>query len=302
VTRLLLFGFLIICTPGVATAELWQHNSPLHHALVADHDAEVVVAGKIVAVTSRREFQFHVRDVILGARTFLGRTLTIRNGVLWPKSLVPYQAGECCILVLRVSEGRFWDEYGLRTVVAGRDREYAQAADELAARAILAEELVAQLQREKAPLRQRELLLQLAPILSQEASQAVEGLVASADPWVRRAALAALVYATEDPQTMKLAAQDIEAFLDQNRGKESTDGPGSMRQVTPPKSLLLNDYFFLNPRSWNEGAWNEAEVERHLRILDGVLNCRVIEAANQETLFGKLPPRDEKGALQIIRQ
>jgi hypothetical protein len=298
--RILGISALILFAPAVASAELWGYNSPLHHALWPEHEERLVVAGQIVSVPEKREFRFRVDDVILGAPSFQGSTINISRSILWPEQLVAYEKGANCVLVLGSKKERINGAYGLSAVVAGRARSYPEASDTLAAREILAGELLGQLNAEKSGARQRALLLQLAPILASEHAQSIQRFVENPDVWVRRSALAALVYATEDPKYLKLAAEDIQVFMNESACKETVEVPGAHWPVLKPQRAMFEDYFFLNPRTWTWGSvWNEAEGEKHLRILDAMLKCKVIDSPSQALLFGDLPSRNESGAFQI---
>jgi hypothetical protein len=284
--RLILSAILVttICSP--ATAEIWGFHPRIDHALWPDHDQKLVVAGEIVAVTSKREFRFQVADVILGADSYRGRTLTIRTSVIWPEALTPFQKGTSCLLLIRPSKGRLIEEYHFSAVVPGQVQDYPAAADSLEARTVLADELLAQLMIEKSEKRQRALLLQLAPILSKDKAESVEGFLSSADPWVRRSALVALVYSTEDPRFLEAAAKDVQAYFDETKEVEEVESLKMGGWRVSPQSLLLEHYFFLARRSWTWGSmWNEMEAEKHLRIVDGMLKLKIFDEATRKRLL-----------------
>ena len=59
-----------------------------------------------------------------------------------------------------------------------------------------------------------------------------------------------------------------------------------------PKTLLLEHYFFLEKYTWTRGTcWDETEANKHLRILDGMFNAKVIDESVRKHLSG------EKGAI-----
>jgi hypothetical protein len=264
--------------PGLASAKVSASNMRLDHALWPVHDPKVVVAGEISPGDKDEELRFRVEGVILGAESYKGQSLRIPVGsFLWPRTLVPREKGGFCILVLRPWNRNNGYEWYLYAVVPGRKKDYPRARDTLAARAVLAEELLAQLKAEKSAARQRVLLLQLAPILAKDKAEAVEGFLKSSDAWVRRSALAALVYATEQPKYLELMAKDVQAYFVQTKEKEWVDGlEGGVRMH--PKTLLLEHYFFLRNRTWTWGTqWDEQEAEKHLHILDGMLKKGLIE-------------------------
>jgi hypothetical protein len=273
---------IVLALPGVASARIYSLNCRLDHALWPAHDPKLVVAGKIGPADDEGMIRFQVSGVILGEESYLRKALKIPvDSFIWPETLVCCRKGTTCILVLRLWDGKYY----LYTVVPGRDREYRRAAGTKDARAVLAEELLAQLKEEKSAARQRALLLQLAPVLAKDKAGAVEGFLKSEDPWVRRSALAALVYATEAPAFVEGLAKDVQDYFTQTKGAEWVEGlePGVRMR---PKSLLLEHYFFLERHTWTWGTrWDEEEAEKHLRILKGMLGNKVIEERVKKLLM-----------------
>jgi hypothetical protein len=285
--RVLIAAILLGSLASPAMADIRGYAAPLHHALWPQHDQKLVVAGRIIEITNDREFRFLVTDVILGDETVGGQSLTIANNIVWPESHAPLHKGTACILLLGGARERARDKHHVVTVVSGRLREYPRAADSVEAKSVLAEELLAQLKAEKSEKRQRALLRQVAPILAKDKSVAVEGFLTSADPWVRRAALAALIYATEEPQFLEMAAKDVQEYFKQFPGEEWIEGPDSGVR-TRPDVFLFEYYFFLVRRSWTWGSmWNEKEAEKHLRIVDGMLKFKILDEGTQKRLLGK---------------
>jgi hypothetical protein len=286
--RIVLFALLVTTFSSPAAADIWGFHPRLDHALWPDHDQKLVLAGEIFSVTSKREFRFRVAGVILGADSYRGRILTIGTSVIWPETLTPFQKGTFCILLVRPSKGMLSEEYHLSAVVPGQVRDYPRAADCVEARAVLADELLAQLKAEKSVKRQRAMLLQLAPILVKDKAESVEGFLSSADPWVRRSALVALVYATEDSRFLEAAAKDVQTYFSETKEIEQVESFERGGRQVSPQSLLLEHYFFLAPRSWTWGSmWNEKEAEKHLRILDGMLKFKILDEGSQKRLLGK---------------
>jgi hypothetical protein len=273
--RVLLGVAIILAVPGPASAWIVTRNCPLHYALWPEHDPKLVVFGEIGPIDEDGVMRFRINRVILGAESYQRKTIKIPvNSFVWPETLVSsFREGTVCILVLRLWDGK----YHLYTVVPGRDREYPHAADTKEARGVLAEELLAQLKAEKSEARQRALLLQLAPVLAKDKAGAVEEFLKSTDPWVRRSALAALVYATEEAKHLEAAAKDVQNYFKEARGVEWVDGlePGLRMH---PKTLLLEHYFFLEKNTWTWGTrWDEGEAKKHLRILKGMFDKGVIK-------------------------
>jgi len=181
-------------------------------------------------------------------------------------------------------------DFCVAAVVPGRNRTYPRAADLIAARGVLLDELLAQLPNEPSAIRQRLLLLQVAPILTQEKSGAVVSFVTNNDASLRRSAIAALVYATEKQEFLEAAATDIHDFFDRTLKAKPVDGVDNLGRKVQyhPRSLLLQDYFFLEPRTWKWGSmWNEREAEKHLRIMNGITEFKVIDEAAKKWLLGE---------------
>jgi hypothetical protein len=287
-SRILLAVALFLAVPCAAPAELYTTNSRLDHALWPEHDQKLVIAGEIGAIDGDGAFEFRIAGVILGADSFKGQTLKVpARSFLWPQALTPFEKGASCILVLRPwAEGQTV-RYSICTVVPGRKRDYRKATGTVDARAALAEELLGQLKEEKSERRQRVLLLQLAPVLGKDKTDVVDGFVKSADPWVRRSALAALIYATEDPKYLEAAARDVQDYMTKTKETEwvASLEPGVK---TPPRTLLLEHYFFLEPRTWTFGSrWDEKEADKHLRIWNGMLKTKVIDDDVRKRLVEK---------------
>jgi hypothetical protein len=284
--RLLLGVAVTLAFPGLVSAWIFTSNWRLDHALWPGHDPRLVVAGQIDLgdekgksfLWSETLVRFRVSGVILGANSYRGKTLEIPvKSFLWPETLVPRRKGTSCILVLQPAQGKHGKEYALYTVVPGRKKTYPRARDAIAARGILAEELLAQLEAEKSQARQRELLLQVAPVLARGKVGVVEGFLKSPDPWVRRSALAALVYATEAPKHLEAAARDVQDYFTQTKGFKWVDGLQRGVRMRPT-TLLLEHYFFLERSTWTWGTrWDEEEAKKHLRILNAMLDKKVIE-------------------------
>lgn len=276
-SRVFLSFAVFLAVPALASAKIFFGNSRLDHALYPEHDPKVVVAGEIRPSNKVEELRFRIHGVILGAGSYKGKTLRMSIGSFaWPSTLVPFKKGAFCILVLRRWNLNGYD-WSLYTVVPARKKDYPRARDTLAARAVLAGELLAQLKVEKSTVRQRELLLQLAPVLAKEKAKPVEEFLKSPDAWVRRSALAALVYATEEAKYLEATANDVQDYFTRTKGKEWVKGLEEGLRMRP-KTLLLKHYFFLEKSTWTWGTrWGEKEAAKHLRILKGMLKKGVIE-------------------------
>jgi hypothetical protein len=293
---------LVVTLTRPAAAYLMYGNHRLDHALWPDHEPKLVVAGEIRKLDLKKwpenvldgpgrdvTVHFKIESVILGPKNRQGQTLTLpATAFIWPDDLVPLREGTHCILVLRESSVARQEASSITAVVPGRKRQYQPAADSIAARQTLAEELLAQLAAEKSPRRQRALLVQLAPVLKKEQAKAIEEFAQSKEAWVRRAALACLIYAAEDPKHLKIAAQDVQDFFQEFKGKQFISDLGEPETRYAPTALLFDHYFFLEPRSWKWGSrWTEEEADKHLRILRAMLQFGIIDAAARKILEGK---------------
>lgn len=277
--KLLLCIAIILAMPAVACARIFAMNQPIDHALSPEQTSvTLVVAGKLDQFDDDGAVFFKVDDIILGSSSYQGQTLKIScASFLWPSILVPLKTGTFCILIIRPSTEKQEETFSLYTVVPARARSYARCTDKIEARAVIVDELLAQLETEKVEARQRLLLLQIAPILTPNGVALVERFLTSNNPWIRRSALAAVVYATEKPVILKAAATDVQDFFVQTKNMESIDAlEGTI--WTNPKALLLEHYFFLDRSTWKFGTrWSESDAEKHLRILNGMLQQNVIE-------------------------
>ena len=260
-----MFGVVLMMAP-LANADITVRNMRLDHALYPKHDPKLVVAGRVTAfkvpagaetkdVSIRiggiagMEMTFHVDGVLFGE--FKGDTLDLSvSSFEWPTVLVPREAGAYCILVLDQRADNTW----LCTVVPAKAGKFERAKDYAALRAMLADQILAQLAAEKNLVRQLYLIEQAGPILEKERAKDVEPFLESKDVWVRRAALGAVTWATMDPKRIEEMDRDLAAFLGGDlhelvRGIE----PGIARAPLP---LLMEAYFPL------ECAWSPEEDSR----------------------------------------
>jgi hypothetical protein len=85
---------------------------------------------------------------------------------------------------------------------------------------------------------------------------------------VRRSALAATLYATEDDASAVAIGQDLGSFFEKGAGGSCLPHPEA---YCGPMSRLLRTYFFLDPRSRTWGSrWDEEEAAKHARLTRAV--------------------------------
>src|SRR6185295_18930604 len=112
--------------------------------------------------------------------------------------------------------------------------------------------------------RQTAMLLQLAPILRRENVSSVTPFLKAQDLWVRRAAMAALIYATEDSEYIHSAASDIKGFFADGSITDCWKKEKRLSISCEPGRKFLENYFFLVSRSWRWGSrWDEEEASKH---------------------------------------
>jgi hypothetical protein len=289
--------FLLVVS-GEASAWVRTGNQRLDHALWPEHDPKLVVAGEIVAVNVKElepalngphrevDFRFKVEGVILGDKAYEGKTLAIpATSFIWPEVLVPLRKGSFCVLVLRKRAEK--EDFFIYSVVPAISKHYSVAKDSLEARKVLAAEVLAQLNAEKSEERQRVLLLQLAPVLTKEDRGAVEPFLQAKNAWLRRAALAALIYSTEEEKYLEMAARDTQAFFTGAKERRWVEDRNE-EVICPERIFFFHHYFFLDKVAWRLGTrWDEKEADKHSRILHGMLRFEIIDKKVAKQLTGE---------------
>ncbi len=271
-----------------AWAYLQQYNTRLDHAIYPKHAPKLIIGGTIDAIhrnvsmmDPKVAFSFSVHDVILGEDKYKGQLLCIEaSSLVWPDDLAPFKEATRCILVLGRRLGEQRDKLYIAAVVPASGKRLPLARNGEEAKSILEGEILAELGTETRPDRQRALLLQVAPILTKEHAREVVPFVKSANVWVRRAALSALIYATEEEQYVKQMALDVQGFFTTTKSSD----PIRDRYARYPYHFF-DHYFFLEQRSWTWGSrWNEDEAKKHLRILNAMFSTGIISNEVKKTL------------------
>jgi hypothetical protein len=268
-----------------APAEISYRNQRLDHALYPKHPPKLVVAGEIKEIKGRmhedRELSFDVEEVVLGDPALAHTSITVPTAAFdWPEDLVRYAVGSFCILVL---DGKM-----LWAVAPAAKANCRVAADQVEALQIIEGGIINVLQSETSANRQRAMLIQLAPILRRDNVSSVIPFLKSEDLWVRRAALAALIYATEYGEYVRLAAADVRGFF----ANESVTGclkkQKRLSAACEPAGKFIESYFFLESRSWRWGSrWNEEEAGKHLRIWKAIQSTGEISEESAKLIEGQ---------------
>jgi hypothetical protein len=267
-----------------AFANISYGNQRLDHVLYPKHPPKLVVAGEIREIKGRmyddRELSFGVEEVILGDRALAHTSMTVPTAAFnWPEDLVPHAVGSFCILIL--------DGKRLEAVAPAAKGRYRVATNQVEALRVLEEGIVGVLQSETSASRQRAMLLQLAPVLRRENVSSVIPFLKADDPWVRRAALAALIYAAEDAEYVRLAAADIKGFFADESITACLKKQKRLSSACEPAGKFIESYFFLESRSWRWGSrWNDEEAGKHRRIWKAILSTGEISAEAAKLIEG----------------
>jgi hypothetical protein len=265
-----------------AFAETSYENQRLDHVLYPKHPPKLVVAGEIKEIKGRmyndRELSFEVENVILGDPTLVHTSINVRTAAFnWPEDLVRQAVDSFCVLIL---DGKM-----LHAVVPAAKGDCRVAADQVEAVHILEEGIINVLRSETSVGGQSAMLVQLAPILRRENAASVYPYLKAESLWVRRAALAALIYATEDAGYIRLAAADIKAFFADESITACLKKQRRAWRACAPAGKFMKNYFFLESRSWRWGSrWDEEEADKHLRIWRAILSTDEISDATAKLI------------------
>jgi hypothetical protein len=254
--KLLIIGVLVLlATP--AGAWLVRRNARLDlvfrpgekERLVLFVDVHDVLDGPPVSTgPTNTRVVFLVRGMLRGTPDLTGRALDLGvGGFSWPRHLVPRAAGARALLVLPAPEGP------VEAVLPAIREKYEPVASREALLHLLACDLLDEAlnrcgdDRERA----RQLIVTAAPVLTAEEAAPLSALLSDPSPWLRRAALAACVRATKDPGAMKLAAEDMAAFLPKHSSRTFVTHPGGGE--CNAYILFFEHYLFLTARWRDEG-------------------------------------------------
>lgn len=246
-------------------------NQRIDRALYHAHGPREVLAVRIEAVRERsdgmdegmpyhRDLDARVEGVVLGDAARKGRLLRLTSAFFdWPADLVPLEAGARFLVILDPERHEEGEDGRILTVVPTRRADHAPVATREAAKRVLADSILTELADAKDDARRRALLLQVGPILEKEDAGRVRPFLEAHDPWVRRAALAVLAYATGAPEDVEAAAADLRAFLSSTKAGDLVPAAavhGEDGASYAPYPLLFDHYLYLVT------DWSEEERER----------------------------------------
>jgi len=259
----------------------WAHicvdNEPIHHALYPRHADKSVIAAVISESRGQETeggFTFvhtlvvQVEGIVLDRNWRDQRTAELSAfHLLWPVDLVASRPGERVFLIVRSDFPKKGQQY-VASVLPRRGENPPRVATEAAAQRIIEADLLAQVQAEESARRLVALLHELASILTSGGAEAIAPLLSHPNAEVRRSALAATFYATEEDAIALAIAQDLGSFFEKGAGRSCLSDPESYCESM---SRLLRTYFFLDPRSRRWGSrWSEEEAVKHARLFKSV--------------------------------
>jgi hypothetical protein len=265
-----------------AMAYRMSGNGRLDRAIRDEREHTLVVAGRITRIergpapdtfvfagTGQIDADFHVDSVILGDAALKNRLLPIDvTDFIWPDQLVPFKVGATCIFVLDSHYKRKSGRYPFSVVAPTSKTDLPAAVDTESAKHIIAEQILAELKAETNPKRQRVLIIQALPILTAKQAEALVPFLDNDDPWVKRSALAGLLWATGRPEYIERSIADIKQFLDTNALNQHIDGFEQGTKILP-QFMLFEVYFFLPLGGGREEDERAAFLRPILRMIAG---------------------------------
>lgn len=275
-----------------AGAWLSYSNSRIDHALYDSHDPKLVVSGRISAIISQdsaalinymdgptgpESIEFTVEHVIMGKSIYKDMRLEIPIlSFNWPDELVKLEKGQYCTVIVKVNGNKLAD-CTIEVVVPYNENHFQsfpknelEVATNSITRKFFEGQLLAELSTEKNVKRQQALLEQIGPITSAENESKIAQFLNSENEWVKRAALASLVFSTQKKAYVNELALDINMFFSKYTSNEKMIGGTLEYSNYSAWYLYYRFVFFLDPgqRKWgsrwdeNEARTNEILVEK----------------------------------------
>jgi hypothetical protein len=273
----------------------WAHisveNEPVHHALYPQHANKSVVAAVIAELRGQlatgdstfvRTLVVQVDGLVLDRHWPDRRTAELGTYHLrWPLDLVAPRPGARLFLIVR-SDFPEKGELYVSSILPRRGTNLPRVATEAEAQGIIAADLLTQVHSEESAKRLVALLNELAPILTSGDAEAVAPLLRHPDAAVRRSALAATLYATEDDAIAQAVARDLGSFFEKGAGRSCLADPEASCAGTRE---LFRAYFFLDPlaRRWGS-RWSEEEAIKDTRLFNSVAAHAALSPAAMRVL------------------
>ncbi|HYG50441.1 MAG TPA: hypothetical protein VD905_06040 [Flavobacteriales bacterium] len=277
-----------------ADAYIMYSNSRIDHALYDGHDPKTIVMGKILTrndfvwpksasgepmvvmddPTGPLSIAFRVEKVVMGDGKLQNKKIDFDiQSFMWPVELVPLDTGTFCILIMNQAyQDPTWR---IVTVVPVNLEKFYNGGtpvksitDNYIARLFLEEQLLAELKHEKETKRQQVLLEQVGPITSLKSENVLLPFTKSVNEWVKRAALAALVFATQKQTYIQTLAADVNAFFTRYASRNDMIGGNFEYNNYSAWHLYYRFVFFLDPdqRKWGS-RWDENEFRTNEKLV-----------------------------------
>jgi hypothetical protein len=282
---------------GPAQAYLCYLNARLDHALYDEHRPKTVAyvyiekkeveqpADSMVFMGPIKSVAyFRVKSVIMGTDSLQDQLLKIETTFfIWPEDLVDYAANNRCILILDRYAGE--KDYRIVSVVPAYHDHFIQTTTNTAVLKILEAEILESLQHEKNEVHQAAFIHQAGPVLSKENVKTVMPFLQSGNIWVRRSALAAAVYATENQGLLEILASDIEGFFSQYDNEKETIKNIEGTSGYAPYPYYLQYVFFIDSGSMRWGSrWDENEATRNQKLYHKLIGTGRISKKIQDRI------------------
>jgi hypothetical protein len=277
----ILLIFCLLSLTQKADAYITYLNGRIDHSLYDAHDTKTIVAGTINQVMKYdpdstmldfggpefKELQFKINTVIMGDGQLINQTLTIPiSSFTWPEALVELKQESFCIFILREYKENV-PHFQIEVVIPATSTApwiaqplYTSIQNNNLAIKFLETELLAVLKTKLKAPQIREALLLLGPILQKENIGQIETWIEYKNDWVIRAALAAIVYASQSERHLKYLARNINEYFTNHIEKSMLGATDDFNNYAS-YYVYYTYVFFLDPSQRNFGStWDEKEA------------------------------------------
>lgn len=307
---ILLTVFLTLAIKSQCFAYITYQNSRIDRALYEGHEPKTVVIGEITSQEPVKKpaddailmdcpqgpvsINFKVQHCLMGHKDLEGTTLNLYTlSFDWPTELVKLENGNTCILIIQDAFSITQEPLNnIITVVPYNENAYNNypkielaLANNNGTRKFLEQQILAELKSEKDIKRQQALLEQVGPIAGENSENEILPFTKSTNAWVKRAALAALVFATQKQEYMKEMALDINAFFTKYSNDDDMIG-GNLEYNNYSASWLYYRFvFFLDPgqRVWGS-RWDDKEANINQTLVDKLKSTGLLSKKVQHKL------------------
>lgn len=291
----LLFCLLFVLTN--AHAYITYLNGRIDRALYDGHDQKTIVSGNIQRLYHRlvpnpdkhepmpvfidgvpmySSIDFSITQVVMGDSSLIGQNINlVISSFTWPAELVQLDSGVACIFILKDWNAKL-DSIDLHIEVvipeskfalSTKSRTYLGIKENVSAIKYLENQLLLVLKEEIVEEKLRQVLIQLGPILSDENCNKINKFIMYENAWLNRAALAALVCASQKDEFVKLLATDIENYFSKYKESDIITNEEEYNGYAP-YYLYYQYVFFLDPndRTWGT-RWDDKEENKNKDLI-----------------------------------